>query len=59
MMVNTTIHSITQLKKVDGVNLLGLKKFLDQLTRAGIDIRKHPQLAEIYLKNSVKRTPLE
>ena len=59
IMVNTTIHSIKQLKQVDGVNLMGLKTFLDQLTSAGIDIRKPPRLAEIYFETSIKQPYLD
>ena len=54
-MVNSTIHSIKQLKEVDGVNLKRLKTFLDRLTSFGIEIRTPSHLGEDYFNTSIKQ----
>ena len=49
-MVASTISSLEQLKIVGGINRGGLDQFLEQLTSAGIDIIKQPNLENSTLK---------
>ena len=58
-MVSTALHSIKQLKTVDGVNLRGLPTFLEQLTNAGVDIKKPANLGEQYFSNSIRNPYLD
>ena len=41
-------------KTVDGVNMKELQVFLEQITNAGIDIKKTLHLEDKYLKKSIK-----
>ena len=47
--------SLEQLKTSDGVNLTGLKSFLDLLQQAGIEIKKPAHLAEGYVHESIRQ----
>ena len=58
-MVSTALHSIKQLKTVDGVNLKGLPTFLEQLANAGVDIKKPANLGEHYFSNSIRNPYLD
>ena len=53
-MLASTICSLEQLKAFDGTNLSRLNQFLEDLTSAGIDI-KRSGLGENYFKNSTRK----
>lgn len=44
---------------MDGVNLKGLSGFLEELTTAGIEIKKQHNLGDHYFKNSIKNLYLD
>jgi len=41
-------------KTIDGVNMKGLQVFLEQITNAGIDIKRTSHLEDKYFKKSIK-----
>ena len=58
-MVTSTVQAIQQLKRIDGVNMKGLKAYLEQIENAGIDITTHSNLGDDYFQKSIKAPYLD
>ena len=58
-MVTSTVQAIQQLKRIDGVNMKGLKAYLEQIENAGIDITTRSNLGDDYFQKSIKAPYLD
>ena len=53
-MVTSTVQAIQQLKRIDGVNMKGLKAYLEQIENARINITTRSNLRDDYFQKSIK-----